>query len=166
MSTNYFRIPKANNIRDKYLTLVERINDLDIWCPDNIRNDFKVIQRGFDNLSPWDVFLEDIKIHIGKRSSGWKFLWNFQDNKYYTNKEELLKFIRSGRVVDEYGELQDTEEFIKMALEWGQPDGYVLDKNYMDEQSRLAHYKPFTDMSKYYDKEVDGLRVSSTAEFS
>jgi hypothetical protein len=30
----------------------------------------------------------------------------------------------------------------------------------------LAHYKPFTDMSKYYDKEVDGLRVSSTAEFS
>jgi hypothetical protein len=112
------------------------------------------------------VFIDGLKIHIGKRSSGWKFLWNFQDNKFYTNKEELFKFIRSGRVVDEYGELQDTEEFIKMALEWGQPDGYVLDKNYMDEQSKLAHYKPFTDMSKYYDKEVDGLRVSSTAEFS
>ena len=166
MSTNYYRIPKASEVRLKYLDLVEKINDLDIWSPENIRNDFRTIERGFDNLSPWDEFLDGMKIHIGKRSSGWKFLWNFQDNKFYTNKEELFKFIRSGRVVDEYGELQDTEEFIKMALEWGQPDGYVLDKNYMDEQSKLAHYKPFTDMSKYYDKEVDGLRVSSTAEFS
>ena len=166
MSTNYYKIPKANEIRDKYLTLVEGINDLDIWCPDNIRNDFRVIQRGFDNLSPWDVFLEDMRIHIGKRSSGWKFLWNFQDNKYYTNKEELLKFIRSGRIVDEYGELQDTEEFIKMALEWGQPDGNVLNKDYFDEQKKLTHYRPFTDMSNYYDKDIDGLRVSSHSEFS
>jgi hypothetical protein len=166
MSTNYYRIPKANEVRIKYLDLVERINDLDIWSPDNIMNEFSYIEKGFERWSPWDVFIDGLKIHIGKRSSGWKFLWNFQDNKFYTNKEELFKFIRSGRVVDEYGELQDTEEFIKMALEWGQPDGYVLDKNYMDEQSRLAHYKPFTDMSKYYDKEVDGLRVSSTAEFS
>ena len=166
MSTNYYRIPKASEVRIKYLDLVERINNLDIWSPDNIMNEFSDIERGFERWSPWDVFIDGLKIHVGKRSSGWKFLWNFQDNKFYTNKEELFKFIRSGRVVDEYGELQDTEEFIKMALEWGQPDGYVLDKNYMDEQSRLAHYKPFTDMSKYYDKEVDGLRVSSTAEFS
>ena len=166
MSTNYFRIPKPSEVRVKYLDLVEQINGLDIWSPNNIRNDFRTIERGFDNLSPWDVFLEDMKIHIGKRSSGWKFLWNFQDNKFYTNKEELLSFIRSGRIVDEYGELQDTEEFIKMALEWGQPNGHVYNKNYIDEQSKLAHYKPFTDMSKYYDKEIDGLRVASTAEFS
>jgi hypothetical protein len=162
MSTNYYKIPKANEIRDKYLMLVEGINDLDIWCPDNIRNDFRVIQRGFDNLSPWDVFLEDMRIHIGKRSSGWKFLWNFQDNKYYTNKEELVKFIRSGRIVDEYGELQDTEEFITMALEWGQPDGCVLNQEYIDKhKSNHSSY-----ISSYYDKEVDGLRVSSHTEFS
>ena len=166
MSTNYFRIPKPSEVRVKYLDLVEQINGLDIWSPNNIRNDFRTIERGYDNLSPWDVFLEDMKIHIGKRSSGWKFLWNFQDGKFYTNKEELLKFIRSGRVVNEYGEIQNTEEFIKMALEWGQPDGYVYNKNYMDEQSKLAHYKPFADMSKYYDKEIDGLRVSSSVEFS
>jgi hypothetical protein len=53
-----------------------------------------------------------------------------------------------------------------MALEWGQPDGYVLDKNYMDEQIKLTRYKPFTDMSKYYDNVIDGLRVSQTTEFS
>jgi hypothetical protein len=166
MSTNYYRIPKAGEIRLKYLDWVEKINDLDIWSSESIMNEFRDIEKGFERWSAWDEFIDGLKIHIGKRSSGWKFLWNFQDGKFYTNKEELLKFIRSGRIVNEYGELQDTEEFIKMALEWGQPDGYVLDDNYIKEQSRLAHYKPFTDMSKYYDKEVDGLRVSSTAEFS
>lgn len=166
MSTNYYKIPKASEVRIKYLDLVEQINDIDIFSPADIYSEFRTVKRGFDNLSPWDVFLENMKIHIGKRSSGWKFLWNFHDNKHYTNKKELLKFIRSGRVVDEYGELQDTEDFIKMALEWGQPDGYMLDANYIKEQSKLAHYKPFTDMSKYYDKEVDGLRVSIHTEFS
>jgi hypothetical protein len=103
---------------------------------------------------------------LGQRASGWKFLWNFNDDKFYSNKEQLLKFIRSGRVVDEYGQLQDTEEFIKMALEWGQPDGKVLNKDYFDEQERLARYRPMISMKDYYDKEVDGLRVSKHTEFS
>ena len=166
MSTNYFRIPKAGEVRLKYLDLVERINDLDIWSPDNIRNDFRTITRGFDNLSPWDVFLEDMRVHIGKRSSGWKFLWNFQDGKFYNSKEGLFKYIRSGRIIDEYGELQDTEEFIKMALEW-EPDGHKVNKEYFDEQSKKPDYRPHSfNVSDYYDKEIDGLRVSSTAEFS
>ena len=166
MSTNYYRIPKQKVVREKYLELVEQISYMDIFSPEQIYNEFRTIEKGFERWSPWDNFIDGLKIHLGKRSSGWKFCWNFQDNKFYTNKEELLKFVRSGRIVDEYGELQNTEEFIKMSLEWGQPDGYVLDDNYIKEQSKLAHYKPFTDMSKYYDKEVDGLRVSSTAEFS
>jgi len=165
MSTNYYRIPKQKVVREKYLELAEQVSSMDIFSPGQIYNEFRTIEKGFERWNPWDNFIDGLNIHIGKRSRGWKFLWNFQDGKFYTNKEELLKFIRSGRVVDEYGELQDTEEFIKMALEWGQPDGYVLDKNYMDEQSKLAHYKPFTDMSKYYDKEIDGLRVSSSVEF-
>ena len=43
------------------------------------------------------------------------------------------------------------EEFIKMALEWGQPDGYVLDENYVAEQSKQPNYRPsFINMSNYY----------------
>jgi hypothetical protein len=167
MSTNYYRIPKSGEVRVKYLDLVEKINDLDIWSPENIYNGFRTTDKGFEKWSAWDEFLDGMKIHIGKRSSGWKFLWNFQEGKYYTSKDELLKFIRSGRIINEYGELQNVEEFIKMALEWGQPDGYVLDENYMNEQSKKPDYRPsFINMSNYYDKEIDGLRVSSTAEFS
>jgi len=167
MSTNYYKIPKTTEVRERYVKLVEEISNLDIWSPENIYNEFRTTEKGFERWSAWDEFLDGMKIHIGKRSGGWKFLWNFQDNKFYSNKEELLKFIRSGRIVDEYGELQDTEEFIKMALEWGQPDGYVLDDNYMEEQRKKPNYKPSSfNMSSYYDKNVDGLRVSTSAEFS
>ena len=167
MSTNYYRIPKQKVVREKYLELVEQISYMDIFSPEQIYNEFRTIEKGFERWSPWDNFIDELKIHIGKRSSGWKFLWNFQEGKFYTNKEELFKFIRSGRIVDEYGELQDTEEFIKMALEWGQPDGYVLDENYITEQRKQPNYRPsFINMSNYYDKEIDGLRVSSSVEFS
>lgn len=144
---------------------MEQINDMDIFSPEQIYNKFKTIEKGFDRLSPWDNFINGLNIHIGKRSSGWKFLWNFQNGKFYTNKEELLTFIRSGRIVDEYGELQDTEEFIKMALEWGQPDGYVLNDEY---ERKVKEQNPgaFIWGSNYYDKEIDGLRVSTHTEFS
>jgi len=166
MSTNYYRIPKQKVIRDKYLNLVEQINDIDIFSPESISCEFKTIKKGFERWSAWDEFIDGIKIHLGQRASGWKFLWNFNDDKYYSNKEQLLKFIRSGRVVDEYGELQHTEEFIRMVLEWGQPDGRVLNKDYFDEQEKLCRYKPMFSMTDYYDKEIDGLRVSKHTEFS
>lgn len=166
MSTNYYRIPKQKVVRDKYLDLVEQINDMDIFSPGNVSNEFRTIEKGFEKWSPWDEFIDGLKIHLGQRASGWKFCWNFHDNKHYTNKKELLKFICSGRVVDEYGELQDTEDFIKMALEWGQPDGSVLNKDYFDRQEKLARHKLMFSMKEYYDKEVDGLRVSKHTEFS
>ena len=162
MSTNYYRIPKQKVVREKYLELAEQVSSMDIFSPGQIYNEFRTIEKGFERWNPWDNFIEGLNIHIGKRSSGWKFLWNFQDGKFYTNKEELLKFIRSGRIVDEYGEIQNTEEFIKMALEWGQPDGCVLNQEYIDKhKSNHSSY-----ISSYYDKEVDGLRVSSHTEFS
>ena len=166
MSTNYYRIPNQKVVREKYLDLVEQVSDMDIFSPGQIYNEFRTIEKGFESWNPWDEFIDGLKIHLGQRASGWKFLWNFNDDKYYSNKEQLLKFIRSGRVVDEYGQLQDTEEFIKMALEWGQPDGKVLNKDYFDEQSKLNRRNyPFS-MKEYYDKEVDGLRVSKHTEFS
>ena len=113
-------------------------------------------------MNPWDEFTEDISIHLGKRSMGWKFCWNFHDGKFYTNKEELIKFIRSGRIVDEYGSQIDVEDFIEMALNWGQPDGLVLDENYFSEHERHSVFNS----SHYYDKIIDGLRVSSSTNFS
>ncbi len=111
------------------------------------------------------MFLEDTSIHLGKRSHGWKFCWNFHKDKYYSDKESLLEYIRLGRVVDEYGEEQDVEEFITMALEWGQPNGLVVDEIYRLRERAKGHGSFWTDNEKYDDKIIDGLRVSSSTDF-
>jgi hypothetical protein len=113
-------------------------------------------------MTPWDEFVDDLSVHLGKRSSGWKFLWNFHDNAHYTNKEELLDYVRTGRIVDEYGMEIDPEEFLKMALEWGQPDGAVFNEEYEKKKPNIGR---FFHGPEHYDLDIDGLRVSKSTDF-
>jgi hypothetical protein len=90
-----------------------------------------------------------------------EILLEFSRKKFYSNKEELLSFIRAGRVVDEYGKLIEQEEFIEMSLNW---DGIIFDEAYEKEQSLKSGYLPHG--RKYHDRVIDGLRVSSSTDFS
>jgi len=165
MGTNYYRIPIEDEMLSKKRQLLYDIESLEL-TPFNIERKFRLEKKdSWDSESPWDVFIDSITVHLGKRSGGWKFCWNFHDGKYYSNKEELLKYIRSGRVVDEYGDEQNVEEFIKMALEWAQPDGRVVDEQYRLEQRNQGVGDFFLDRM-YDDKIIDGLRVSSATDFS
>ena len=165
MGTNYYRIPTVSEIEERKNLLQSRIRTMPI-TPDAIENNFGYIDNPDDEwgqLSPWDEFIEDTSIHLGKRSGGWKFCWNFHNNKYYSNKEELIEFILSGRVVDEYGEEIESQEFLDMAFAWGEPDGLVANKEFFEKNERMVW---MSNQSDYYDKIVDGLRVSSSTEFS
>lgn len=165
MGTNYYRVPKSSDVVTKQQKLNLRMQEMDWWNPSNAYDKFRTIEDPTDEwskMSPWDEFIQGMSVHLGKRSSGWKFCWNFNDNKYYVNKEELLDFIRNGRVVDEYSELQDTEEFIEMVLSWGEPDGQIADDEYFAKNERYH----FLNTEKSYDKIIDGLRVSSSVDFS
>jgi hypothetical protein len=163
MGTNYYRIPTAKEIEDKKNRLLSEIRKMDL-SPGSVEREFRVPQDDtWDHFSPWDNFTHETSIHLGKRSGGWKFCWNFHNDKFYSNKEELLNFIRRGRVVNEYGEEQGIEEFITMALEWGQPDGLVHDLKYEEEQSKEGKH---TWGATHWDRIVDGLRVSSAINFS
>lgn len=142
--------------------LMDRIKKLEL-TPNNIERDFQTIPgKSWDAKSPWDEFLEDIKVHLGKESSGWKFIWNFNKNKYYSDKRTLLNFIRAGRVVDEYGCLIPNEEFIKDALEWGQPDGHVYNEEYI--RTHPSERNIFS-TTENFSKIIDGLVVSAHDEF-
>ena len=164
MGTNYYRIPTQSEMETRKAKLIKDIADLDI-SPSNIETEFRQYKSedSWDSESVWDRFIEGTSIHLGKRSGGWKFCWNFHKDKYYKDKESLLNFIRTGRVVDEYGEQIDSQEFLDMAFAWGEPDGLVADKEYFDSTN---HHSWMSNPSAYYDKEVDGLRVSSSTEFS
>lgn len=165
MSTNYYRVPTHEEMETRKQTLIEFVNNLEL-TPANIEGGFRFIspRKDWEWFSPWEMFLEDTNIHLGKRSSGWKFCWNFHKDKYYHDKESLLEFIRSGRVVDEYGEEQNVEEFITMALGWGEPNGLVVNEMYRIQQ-RQKGAGSFFDKPEYDDRIVDGLRVSSSDDF-
>jgi hypothetical protein len=170
MSTNFYRIPTEDEMLRRKKLLVDRINDMEL-SPRNIERGFEYVVLDnipndillpdcFDAVSPWAEFFNDMKVHLGKRSSGWKFTWNFHNYHYYKDKETLFEFIRSGRVVDEYGDLIDNEEFIKEALEWGQPDGHTFNEEYIRTHGESFFYGP-----EYHDKTIDGLNVSSHTNF-
>ena len=163
MGTNYTRIPTAEEMEAKRKRLVKTVKDLTME-PSFIERGFQIVDEdSWDSESTWDKFLEGTAIHLGKRSSGWKFCWNFHKDKYYSNKEELIQFVLSGRVVDEYGEEMDPQEFLDMAFSWGEPDGLVANKEYFDSTN---HHSWMSNPQDYYDREVDGLRVSSSTQFS
>lgn len=161
MGTNFYRIPAEEEMTKRKKILMERIESMEL-NPFTIEREFEIIPGdSWSSISPWQEFSIDTKVHLGKQSSGWKFVWNFNGNHYYSNKEELFTFIRSGRVVDEYGTLIPNEEFIKEALEWGQPDGHVYNEEYI--QSHPAERSFFG--AEHYSKLIDGLVVSPHIDF-
>ena len=163
MGTNYYRVPKSHEMIKREQKLRMRIDSMDSISPNQIERGFRSISVGeWDYMSPWDEFLDGTNIHLGKRSSGWKFLWNWNDSKYYKTKEGLFEFIRSGRVVDEYGEQMDQEEFIQMALQWGQEDGWDIETYYKENPSHRISFIH----DKKHEEYLDGLRVSTSTEFS
>jgi hypothetical protein len=139
-----------------------RLDAMDVINPSDISRRFRSIEVGeWDSISLWDEFLEGTNIHLGKRSGGWKFIWNWNNGKYYKTKEELFEFVRSGRVVDEYGQQIDVEEFIIMALEWGKDDGWDSETYYKDHPEHRTHW-----ISEKHEEYIDGLRVSTSTDFS
>jgi hypothetical protein len=163
MGTNFYRIPSVKDVEERKNKLQTKIRKIDL-SPSSINRNFN-IGGGPDewtNWSPWDEFTDNILIHLGKRSMGWKFCWNFHDKKFYTSKEELFDFIRSGRIIDEYGEEINQEEFIEMALDWCK-DGWDTQTYYEENpSSRVSWF----DSSRYHDIYIDDLRISTSTDFS
>lgn len=162
MGTNFYRIPKEEELEEKKKKLIDGVKNLDIKSLKNILLNFNYNKDdSYEYSSVWDDFLEGNLIHLGKRSSGWRFLWNFNKEKYYQTKEDLFKFIKEGRVIDEYGEELESDRFIDMALEWCK-DGLVVDSEYFKIYEISSQFSG----ESYYDLEIEGLRVSKSSDFS
>ena len=100
-------------------------------------------------------------IHLGKRSSGWKFLWNpnvikirlgrmgkdsiyHYEHLYSLTLEGIKNFIMQENVViyDEYDQTWNKEAFLSMALNWGTDNDGYDSKTYEDSKnpSYPLHY--------------------------
>ena len=204
MSTNYYAciIPSEKKKKELYNAIET--------------NNFDLISALYNKMySRIDIDFETStivggRVHLGKRSSGWKFLWNPNvfiirhghtewkeipggrsghwvpepsTLKYFypLTKKGLKEFIDREDVLiyDEYDELQDKEEFWKMALEWG----YEKDNEGLDsasyEKKRYSSYPVTGELTDLLKKEgykftsctnsdfySDGLRFAGFTEFS
>lgn len=67
------------------------------------------------------------KIHLGKRSGGWQFLWQTQPEYYQESLKSIQEFLTSGdyEIIDEYEESYSFEEFINSELKRCLYSGYT-----------------------------------------
>ena len=101
---------------------------------------------------------ERTRVHIGKRSFGWSFVYNFHNTKYFHNLVTLIWFLMSGTISDEYGVQWNFNEFITMALNWHPKitDGIRPSFDSVV-RGRIV--------CGAYDSIIDGLRVSQSTDF-
>ena len=85
----------------------------------NLSNDQKELLKQYIDQDEYDKIRDNLPedIHIGKRSYGWKFLWNANRFQYFKpNIESLYEFLKSGDIYDEYGEKYTFDQFINDEL--------------------------------------------------
>lgn len=120
MGTNYYAIPR---IDDKEKIAIKQAIDA---------NDFELARNLLPN-----------KIHIGKSSVGWVFIFNHHDWDHFEPRQEAVKdFLQKCQIIDEYGHSETFDEF------WTLVEG----KQGKNHQGHMAEY--------------DGLYFSHYTEFS
>jgi hypothetical protein len=119
-------------------------------------------------------------IHIGKRSGGWKFLWDAHFFEYFEpTKESLLDWLHSGQIIDEYGEEFTFEQFWNDEISGFLNKGYDLESyyktypkehQYWDFKSGIDYFDRRCpnfegDINKYGEFYIDDLRFSISEDF-
>lgn len=117
-----------------------------------------------------DIMNEVKDIHIGKRSGGWKFLWDANEFKYFEpTKESLIEWLKSGQIIDEYDQEFTFDEFWNKELDgfWDGYDAITYEKDYPEriywrKNISQFHGIPVT-KDEFY---IDNLRFSVSTDFA
>ena len=104
-------------------------------------------------------------IHIGKKSCGWKFLWNANRFKNFKpSKDSIMSFLRSGQIIDEYGRWLTYEEFLDV-ISRNIDDGYDLESYYKSNPQERPRDFWFNKVSAKTMVEEFGLDINNFNEF-
>lgn len=109
MGTNFFCIEKISrrqrskikSLLREYIEVVDKVNTA---C------DFHELHSKYN-----EMILESIpeRVHLGKRSYGWQFLWDFHNGRYFkANLESIKKYLKDKIIFDEYGEVFSLDQFL------------------------------------------------------
>lgn len=150
MGTNfYYRIPiKSRKIKELQNLITKNPN--------------------FDKLKDEIYKIENKNnIHLGKRSYGWQFLWDYHKGEFYQpNLKSIKDFLSNGigEIYDEYGQAFGVDEFFNDEIK---DFLYLDDKHcnidtYVDPDGHSSKYRG----SNFEFTSDDGLRFSHSENFS
>lgn len=151
MGTNFYcKRPVSKENRKK---IVEQINHL-----------IKEVENENNNVNLQDIFLayrENIdtllpeQIHLGKRSYGWQFLWDYHNGKYYDENLESIKIFLEDKIIyDENDEVFSLDDFLNDEL-----GGCLYNKDGKLDDGMNSEYSHEFFLS-------DGLRFAKFEDFS
>lgn len=111
MGTNFYCKTKfTTKQRDKV------INSLESIIRNLKNNNFNEDNLIVNIINATEVISKSI-IHLGKRSAGWQFLWDYHDGKYFKPTLESIKdFLKDKDIFNEYDEHFTLEQFINNEL--------------------------------------------------
>ena len=174
MGTNFYAIILPTKKRKQ--ELINAIKNDDVYSVKDICEE-NYSQIGRYNVSDYGI------LHLGKRSIGWKFLWDpnvyeigNQIKQFYDfNKESIRKFLSQDniKIVDEYyhyavdeedRHIYSVDEFMEMALNWC-PDGRdgTEDLSYCQKNITLSKLGIHQIGNDFFS---DGLRFAAFTDFS
>lgn len=106
-------------------------------------------------------------IHIGKRSGGWQFLWDYHYGEYFQpNLKSITEFLNTGSIFDEYNNEFTTDQFFNEEIKnFLYKDEHHCDlKQYVEEHPEDCKYIRSVELEEFISE--DGLRFSKHEDFS
>lgn len=167
MGTNYYAVKKKN--RQYYKERNELINLIKA-------NQYDEAEEKIDEIRK--VYIDGI--HLGKKSLGWKFCFDHNNEEYYEcNKASIKRFLREGNyeIIDEYHKKVSKKEFWDMVIRSMKDPNNIGSKEYDEMKRKEGRYNTYRycyapDKIRvkynctYADFYNDGLRFASYTDFS
>lgn len=153
MGTNFYCKKLDKKHRKEFFDDLNELSQYITYNIDNIELDLvEKVKEFIESNSD----LEE-EIHLGKRSYGWQFLWDYHDGKYFnSNLDSIKEFLSQDDIIiyDEYGNFYEVEQLFNDEL------ANCLYKDATHNDGMDGEY------SEYYFKSEDGLRFSKFEDFS
>lgn len=161
MGTNYYKRIPLNKEQKEVLHKMIDNNQFDIDEYGNINFNYS---EELDKLH-----FNPTEVHIGKRSAGWKFLFESHNWKYFNNRDghSIIKWIKDTSdgsiIIDENGEVISPEELIEI-IETSYDKDYKGGELWDSKTYSASH--PHCYSGEDYEVYVGKYRVSTAGSFS
>ena len=117
MGTNFYKVLKPKYTKKQKAEINKKINEQTKKLKEYFNDNDYIDKYDIEDYHKMLNELQPVKVHLGKRSWGWQFLWNHNNEKYYEKTlESIKKFLEedNGFIIDEYGERFTTDQFLNL----------------------------------------------------